>query len=327
MRAWRFHEFGDIKNLILENIDSPEPAEGEALVRVDFAALNPADRFLVQRQYPRPGTPPFSVGRDCCATVMQVHPGSRFKAGDAVILLRSDVGVSRTGTLAEQVCIPEEALAPLPEGWSKEEGAAGPLVMLTAWQALVDRGGLQAGETVLITGASGGVGTAAIPLAKGLGAKVVALSSTESKWPILKELGADIVINSRAEDVEQQVKDALEGGRVDLVVENLGGPYLQKCINMIGLHGRISVVGLLAGLKSEITVGLLIFKCIKIQGLNVATYTEAESQEAWKQIVLTLEKVGQRPMIDKVFPMDQVQEAFAHLAGGPMGKVLVDAQH
>lgn len=326
MRAWRFHSFDGIKTMTLDETPTPEPAAGEALIRVEFAALNPADNFLMQGKYPRPGKPPYSVGRDGVGTVEKCGPGCTLAPGARVIVLRSDVGVSRPGTLAEYVCVPEASLAPLPAGWTPQEGAAGPLVHLTAWQALVDRGGLTAGQTVLINGASGGVGSAAIVQAKALGANVVALSGARDKWPKLKELGADIIVDTRAEDMEHQVKQALGGGRVDLVIENLGGPYLQKSINLVGVNGRICVIGLLAGFTSEVVLGHLIFKCISIHGLNVGAYTAAESQAAWAKIVETLDKAGQRPLIDRVFPMAECHEAFAHLAAGPVGKVLLDIQ-
>jgi len=301
----------------------PEPGAGEALLKLSHAALNPADRYMVQGQYPRPAPRPFSVGRDGAGVVAQAAPGGRFKEGDAVIVLRSDLGVSRTGTLAEYVAVPEEALAPLPAGWSMAEGAAGPLVHLTAWMALKLRGGVEAGETVLITGASGGVGSAAIVQAKALGARVVALSGSPEKWPTLESLGADAVVDSRGDDMEERVKSSLEGGRVDLVVENLGGPFLQRCVNLAGVNGRICVIGLLAGLKAELTVGLLIFKCIRIEGMNVGAYTEAASQEAWRDIVGVLDGAGQRPLIDSVYGFDDVQAAFGQLATGPVGKVVI----
>ncbi len=326
MRAWRFHEFGAIENLVLEEVGIPVPNKDEVLLKLNFAALNPADHFLIKGQYPRPGTPPFSVGRDGCGTVVEAPADSRFFIGDKVIVLRSDLGVSRSGTLAEYVCCPEESLAPLPGGWRDEEGAAGPLVFLTAWQALVDRGRLKAGETVLINGASGGVGSAAILLAKALGAKVVALSGSEKKWPSLHDLGADMVVDSRSKHLEQEVKGALGGGRVDLVIENLGGPFLQKSINLVSVNGRICVIGLLAGFQSEITVGHLIFKCIEIHGLNVGAYTAAESQMAWKKIVAALDDAKQRPIIDSKFPLGKVQEAFAKLGEGPLGKVVINCQ-
>lgn len=323
MRAWRFHESGDIESLRLDTVPDPEPGPGEALIKITYAALNPADRYLILGQYPRSAPPPFTVGRDACGEVVRASEGSRFKAGDAVVLLRSDIGISEPGTLAEWVAIPEDCLAPLPPDWSAEEGAAGPLVLLTAWQALVDRGDLQAGETVLITGASGGVGTAAIPLAKGLGAKVVALSGSEAKWEALRNLGADIVIDSQLDGLEKRVKEALAGDKVQMVVENLGGPYLEKCARIAALNGRIMVIGLLAGLAAEITVGLLIHKCLRIQGLSVSSYSNESAQAAWTGIVDTLAKSGKRPPIDAIFSFDEVPAAFARLAQGPLGKVVV----
>ncbi len=242
MKIWRFHQFGPIKNLQIEDVPDPEPGPGEALVRVAYAALNPADRYLVSGKYPRPGKPPFAVGRDGSGIIEKVGAGSRFKPGDAVVLLRSEIGVQRDGTLAELVVVPEVSLAPLPAGWSMEEGAAGPLVLLTAWQALMTEGQLQPGQTVLVTGASGGVGTAALMLAKSHGARVVALSRSDRKRARLLELGADFAFDPDDPDLVKVVQAALGGGRCDVVVENLGGPYLQKSIYLTGFKGRICVV-------------------------------------------------------------------------------------
>ncbi len=323
MKSWRFHEFGDIANLQLEEIPVPEPAPGEALVKLHYASLNPADAFLVMGKYPRPGKPPFAVGRDGCGVIEKPGQSGRFKAGDTVVVLRSDIGVTREGTLAGYVAAPEECLAPLPDGWKEEEGAAAPLVCLTAWQALVGVGGLEAGQTALITGASGGVGTAAILLAKAMGAKAVALSRSPEKRARLEAIGADFALDASIDGLEERVKEALDGGRVDVVVENLGGPYLQASINLCREQGRIAQVGLLAGLKSEILVGSVLFKRVRIEGVAVGAYTPAESQETWQHIVALLDAAGTRPLVDKVFPMDAVQEAFAYLARGPLGKVLV----
>lgn len=323
MKSWRFHEFGNIANLKLEETPKPVAGDGEALLRVQFAAINPADRYLVQGQYPTPAKPPFAVGRDGCG-IVETSSGE-FQPGDHVILLRSSIGVEREGTLAEYVAVPEASLAPLPDGWSPEEGAAGPLVFLTAWQALVTDGALREGETVMVTGASGGVGTAAVILAKALGAKVVALSRSEAKRQRLIELGADFVVDSASENLGKSIKSALDGGRVDLVVENLGGPHIQHSLEVLAKKGRINVVGLLTGLMSEVQVALLLFKRAVIRGISVGDFTEQEAQEAWRGIVATLDKAGQRPVVDRVFAFTEVQEAFAHMAKGPMGKVLVAA--
>ena len=327
MKAWRFHEFGKIENLKLEDVTVAEPDDDEALVKLEYASLNPADRFLVMGRYPRPGTPPFSVGRDGCGTIQTPAHGGRFKKGDRVIILRSQIGITRDGTLAQYVTVPEESLAPLPGGWSAQEGAAGPLVQLTAWQALVDEGNCSEGKTVLVTGASGGVGTAAVMQAKALGARVVALSRSEEKRGRLKELGADLVYDTDDPDLVDHVVEGLDGGRCDIVVENLAGPFLQKSINLTGYRGRICVMGLLAGLKSEIVIGSFMFKRIHIVGIAVGSYTPPDAQAAWAKIVETLDGAGKRPLVDRVFSLEEVQEGFAHLDKGPMGKVLIGPMH
>lgn len=325
MRAWKFDSFGSLEQLRLIECDEPKPAPGEALVKLEFAALNPADYFLIQGKYPRPGTPPFSVGRDGCGIVE--HSAGRFEKGDRVVVLRSDIGVTRDGTLAEFVTIPEESLAPAPAGWSPEESAAAPLVHLTAWRALVLQGEVDATKTVLVTGASGGVGTAAVQQAKALGARVVALSRSDTKRQALRDLGADIVLDSAIDGLADRVKDALEGGRVDIVVENLAGPYLKSSLDVLAERGRILIVGLLAGLKSEFVVGTLIFKQARIEGVQVGAYRPEEAQESWTNLVEKLEQASMRPVVDKIFPMAETLDAFEYLQGGPLGKVLIDVRN
>jgi NADPH2:quinone reductase len=324
MRAWLFHEPGDIANLVMEDVDLPMIKQGEVLVELECAALNPADRYLVQGQYPRAGTPPFTPGRDGAGTVIEAGPGSRFRIGDKVVLLGGGLtGVSLPGTLAEYCPMPEAWLAPMPQGWEFEEAAAGSLTSLTAWRALVVCGELKPGETVLVTGASGGVGVAVVFLAKALGAQVIALSRSEEKRKKLIGLGADAAIDSDSPNLEREVRAAAGDTPVSLVVENLGGPYLEKCVRMVAPGGRIMVVGLLADLKATVTVGLLIHKNIRIEGMSVANYKPEEAQAAWKKIVELYQRSHHRPVISREFFFEDVQKAFAHLQEGPMGKVVV----
>jgi len=324
MRAWLFHEPGDIANLVMEEVDLPMINQGEVLVELECAALNPADRYLVQGQYPRAGTPPFTPGRDGAGTVIEVGHNSKFRMGDKVVLLGGGLtGVSLPGTLAEYCPMPEAWLAPMPQGWEFEEAAAGSLTNLTAWRALVVCGGLKQGETVLVTGASGGVGVAAVFLAKALGANVIALSRSEEKRQKLIGLGADAAIDTDSPNLEREVRAAAGDTPLSLVVENLGGPYLEKCVRMVAPEGRIMVVGLLADLKATVTVGLLIHKNIRIEGLSVANYKPEEAQTAWKKIVELYQRSHHRPVISREFFFEDVQKAFAHLQEGPMGKVVV----
>ena len=323
MRAWRFHEAGDIHNLLLEETEAPNTGPGETSVRLKCAALNPADRYLVQGQYPRAGAPPFTPGRDGAGTVVRAAEKSRFKAGDKVCILGGLTGISRQGTLAEECAVPDEWLAPVPEGWTCEQAAAAPLVHLTAWRALKVCGELEAGETVLITGASGGVGTASIFLAKSLGAHVIALSRDSEKRKALEALGADVVLDSAAEDLEREVKKVSGDRGVTLTVENLGGPFLEKCVRMSAPHGRILVVGLLADLKAEVSVALLIHKNLRLQGLSVSAFTSEEAQNAWKGVLECYARCSKRPIISRIFPMGEVQEAFEHMKEGHLGKVVI----
>ena len=324
MRAWRFHDFGDIANYGIEDVAEPEPGDGEVLIRLRYASLNPADRLLIEGKYPGAGDLPLTVGRDGSGTVEKSGEGSRFKAGDEVIVLRSEIGITRQGTLAEFVAAPESVVAHLPKGWTMEEGAAAPLVYLTAWKALVVQGGLRKGQSVLVTGASGGVGIASVQLAKALGAKVIALSRSEEKRRRLEELGADAALDDGASDLSQKVRAALGGKGPDVVIENLGGARLDQHIGIANLNARVMVIGLLAGRISEINLGQVLFKQVRIEGLHVGKLVPTQAQDAWRRIVDTLGAAGARPIVDKIFPMGQVQEAFEHLAGEHMGKVLVE---
>ncbi len=324
MHAWRFHEFGDIANYGLEEVAEPEPGDGEVLIRLRHASLNPADRLLIEGKYPGAGDLPLTVGRDGSGTVEKSGEGSRFEVGDEVIVLRSEIGITRQGTLAEFAAVPEPVVARLPKGWSMEEGAAAPLVYLTAWKALVVQGGLRKGQSVLVTGASGGVGIASVQLAKALGAKVIALSRSEEKRRRLVELGADVALDDGAPDLSKKVRAALGGKGPDMVIENLGGARLDEHIGMANLNARLMVIGLLGGRMAEINLGQVLFKQVRIEGVHVGKLVPAQAQDAWRRIVDTLGTAGARPIIDKIFPMDQVQEAFEHLAGGHMGKVLVE---
>jgi NADPH2:quinone reductase len=323
MRAWRFHDFGDLSNYRLEDVERPIPTPGEVLVRLEFASLNPADRLLIEGRYPGAGKPPLTVGRDGSGIVEDPGASARFKRGDAVLVLRSEIGITRQGTLAEYVAVPEEVLAPVPEGWSMEEAAAAPLVYLTAWKALVSQGRLKPGENVLVTGASGGVGIAAVQLGHALGAQVVALTRDPAKGDRLLALGADVTLNDSAGDLAAQVKKACGGAGPDLVIEHLGGARLHEHVAMLNMNGRVMVIGLLAGRKSELDMGQVLFKQARIEGVHVGQFAPAEAQTAWTAVVNTLGKAGARPVLDKVFGMDEVHEAFARLTGGHLGKVLV----
>ena len=217
MKSWRFHEFGTIKNLKMEDIEIPEPAEDEALVKMEYAGLNPADKFLIMGLYKGAGTPPFSVGRDGCGIIIKPGSSGRFKEGDKVVCLRSIIGITREGTLAEYVTVPEAHLALLPDWWTPQDGAAGTHVLLTTWQALSLAASLKPGEKVVINGASGGIGIGAMILSRALGATTITLSRSREKQEKLLEMGADYAFDTWDKEIVSKVREL---GGADVIIEN-----------------------------------------------------------------------------------------------------------
>jgi NADPH2:quinone reductase len=325
MRAWLMDGYEGVERLRLGEVPDPEPGPGEALLRIHYAALNPADAFLAQAQYPAKPALPHILGRDGAGEVIAVGPGvDTVKPGDIAGILRCEAGIERWGTFAEKTLVPAASLARVPEGWSEEQMAAAPLVYLTAWQALVQWGGIPSpGEVLLVTGASGGVGVAAVMLGRSMGMTVVALSRSPQKALRLRELGADHVFDPSAPDLKKQIQAALNGRRVDLVVDSVAGPLFNTVLNLLGYGGRISTVGRSGGVVPEFNTAALFFRRIRIGGVSVGDYTPEGAQAAWAEIVRRLNQSGQRPVIDSVFPFEDLKQAFRRLAEGPMGKVLV----
>lgn len=317
--------FEGVERLRLGEAPDPAPGEGEALLRIHYAALNPADAFLAQAQYPAKPALPHILGRDGVGEVLAVGPGVEdVKPGQVVGILRCEAGIERWGTFAEKTVVPAASLSRVPEGWSEPETAAAPLVYLTAWQALVQWGGIPTpGEVLLVTGASGGVGVAAVMLGHSLGMTVVALSRSAEKRRRLKELGASHVFDPSAADLKQQVLASLDGKRVDLVVDSVAGPLFHTVLGLLGYGGRISAVGRSGGVVPDFNTASLFFRRIRIGGVAVGDYTAEGAQAAWAEIVRRLNRIHQRPVIDSVYPFEDLKQAFRRLAEGPMGKVLL----
>ena len=324
MKAWLIDGYDGIDKLRLADHPAPTPGEGEVVLRLRLAALNPADYYLAEGQYPAKPRFPHILGRDGLGVVEAVGPGvTDVRPGDERIILRGDTGVDLPGTFAERVTVPAARLAPKPDGWSDEEAACASLVYLTAWQALSQFGPLPENQTVLVTGASGGVGTATVQLAKALGHTVVALSRSEEKQARLREIGADVTLNPSAPDLGKRIKAALNGGRVDLAVDQIGGEEFNEILGTLGMHGRIACVGRLAGPVPNFNTASLFFRRIQIMGVGVYAYSAEAAQAAWREIVATLAKTGARPLVDSTFPFEQLPQAFARLKQGPMGKVVL----
>ena len=323
MKAWLLAERSGLGALRLAEVPDPAPGDGDVIVDLEFAALNPADRYHSQGQYPGDPPMPHVLGRDGIGVISALGKGvHQFKVGQRVVIIRGDTGVHRWGTFAERVAVSADSIAPPPEAWTIEQSACAALVYITAHQALLQWGEL-APSVVLITGASGGVGVASIQLAKALGHVVVAASRGSAKREVLTELGADHVVDVSDSKWPGKLKQALNPRRVDLVVENIGGPGFVQVLETLGPWGKVSVVGMLAGPVPQFNLASLFFRRLRVGGVAISTNTPQESRAAWDASVRMLDKIGARPAVDRVFAFEQLPQAFERLEEGPIGKVLL----
>ena len=296
----------------------------EVLVEIRTVGLNPADNFQIEGRYPGGPKPPFIPGRDACGVVIQGDSLGRWKTGDAVITLQSSTTDLQAGTLCQKQWIAAENLARKPVGWSDTEAGAAPLVFLTAWKALFGLGALQAGQSVVVTGASGGVGLACVQLANAFGATVVALSRSEEKRRHLREVGAKHTFAPEDPHLKEKICDAIGAKGVSLVVENVGGQSLATSIHLLGVHGRVSVVGVLAGVESVIPIPALMFKRASIQGVLVTDDSPEQAQNSWTDIVGLMDRERIRPIVCSTYPMESVATAFEQLRSDVFGKIVVE---
>jgi len=324
MRAWLLDDLTGIGGLRWAELPDPVPQAGEVILRVHYASLNPADRYLAERQYPANPPLPHILGRDGMGAVERLGPGvTLLRPGDRRVLLRGEAGVTRPGTFAERVAVPVDSLVEIPAGWSEPEAACATLVYLTAYQALTMWGALPPDSLVLVTGASGGVGVAAVQLARAMGHQVIALSRSEGKSRRLRELGACATFDPKNSDWPRSARAAIAPRRIDLAIDNIGGKLLPEVINLLGDLGKVSAVGRLAGPVPEFNTATLFFRRIRIGGVALGAWTNAESRAAWEQVLRLLAATNSRPLVDSVLPFADLPKAFERLAQGPMGKVVV----
>jgi NADPH2:quinone reductase len=325
MRAWLMEtKDGGVDKLRLADAPDPRAAAGEVVLEVRYAALNPADRYLSEAQYPARPPLPHVLGRDGVGVVTDVDSSiTDINTGDRFAVLRGDVGISRWGTFAERVAVPVESLVPIPPGWTEQEAAGATLVYLTAYQAITQWPDLPQRAAVLVTGASGGVGVATAQLASALGHTVIGLSRDPAKAKRVTELGARATFDPEDQNWRKAVKELLGGKGIDLAVDNIGGTLFPDVIETLGQNGRVSVVGRLAGPVPQFNTATLFFRRLRIGGVAVGTYTNPQARVAWAEILQLLARTGAKPLVDSVFPFEELRKAFERLARGPMGKVLL----
>jgi len=326
MRAWLLPKQEGLEAMRLDEVPDPRPGPGEVLVGVHYASLNPADRYLAENQYPARPSFPHVLGRDGVGEVLAIGPGvASHTGGELRLLLSRGTGATKWGTFAEKVVVPAESLAPVPEGWSEAQAAAGPLAYLTALQALTQWGELPP-SVVLVTGASGGVGVACLHLGKALGHTLAALSRKPEKAERLKAEGADVVLSPDDPGWSKALREKLGGRKVDLAVDHIGGKLLPQVIESLGMNGKVSLVGRLAGPVPEFNTATLFFRRLRLGGVALTSWSGAEIREGWARVLELLARRGARPVVDRVFPFEQLPAAFRRLAEGPLGKVVLEVR-
>ncbi len=315
MKAVRIHEDGGPEVLRYEDAPEPEPGEGDVLVELRAASLNHLDVWV------RKGLPsvpkPRILGADGAGVIagtderVVINPG--IEHGGRI----SVVGEHMNGTHAELIAVPREYVHPIPGDLTFEEAAAFPLVFETAYRMLVTRANLQAGEWVLVWGIGGGVATAAMAIAKALGAHVIATSSSDAKLARARELGADETVNHESEDVPARVRETTGGG-AHVVVEHVGEATWSRSLNSARQEGRIVVCGATSGPNPPAALHRVWWKQLAILGSTMGT--RADFQGAYDLIA-----AGKaRPVVDEVFPLAEARAAHERLeAGEQLGKIVL----
>src|SRR5204862_7087961 len=271
MKAVLCKQYGPPESLVIEELPSPTAGPGEVVVSVKAASLNFPDVLIIQNKYQFKPPLPFTPGSEMSGLVKEVGADVKgFKPGDRVIAFTT------YGAFAEEVKVDAGRLVPIPEGMDYNSAAAFLLTYGTSDHALRDRGALKAGETLLVLGAAGGVGIAAIEIGKALGARVIACASSAEKLEVCRQHGADETINYATEDLRQRIKDLTDGKGIDVIYDSVGGPYTEPAFRSIAWRGRLLLIGFAAGEIPKLPLNLALLKGASIVGVFWGDFTRRE---------------------------------------------------
>jgi NADPH2:quinone reductase len=322
MKAVLCKAFGPPESLVVEDVPSPKPGAGEVVVSVCAASVNFPDVLIIQNKYQFKPPLPFSPGSELAGVVKEAGPGvEAFKAGDRVIAFTT------YGAFAEEVKTDASRLLPLPAKMSFEEGAAFLLTYATSDHALRDRGALKAGETLLVLGAAGGVGIAAIEIGVALGARVIACASADDKLAVCRQHGAHETINYATEDLRERIKALTDGKGVDVVYDPVGGPYSEPAFRSIAWRGRFLVVGFAAGEIPKLPLNLALLKGASIVGVFWGDFARREPRafaESVAQLGRWYSEGRLKPHVSATFPLERAVDALKQMAARQVkGKVVL----
>src|SRR3954470_2565120 len=312
MKAVVCKQYGPPESLVLEELASPRPAGGEVVVSVKAASVNFPDVLIIQNKYQFKPPLPFSPGSELAGVVKEVGGGvSAFRPGDRVMAFTT------YGAFSEEVKTEASRLLPMPDRMDFITGAAFVLTYGTSDHALRDRGALKAGETLLVLGAAGGVGLAAIEIGKALGARVIAGASSEEKLAVCRSHGADAAIDYAKEDLRERIKALTDGRGVDVVYDPVGGPYSEPAFRSLAWRGRLLVVGFAAGEIPKLPLNLALLKGAWVLGAFGGDFARREPQ----RFRASVEQLGRwyregklRPHVSQTLPLAQAADAIRLLA-------------
>jgi NADPH:quinone reductase-like Zn-dependent oxidoreductase len=315
-------QFGAPEQMSLEDLPTPEPGPGEVLIDAHAIGVNFPDLLVIGGTYQILPEPPFSPGKEVAGVVGAVGPGVESpKVGERVM------AQVEHGAYREQVLAEANNVTVLPENVGYEAGAAFGLGYLTVYFGLVRRARLEPGEWVLVTGASGGVGSAGVQLAKALGARVIAVGRTKDKRDFALERGADHAIGTESEDFKVRVMELTDGHGADVVLESVGGELFRSCMRAIAWEGRLVVIGFAGGEIPTVKAGHVLVKNIDLIGVQSSDYREREPEsfrEAQEELLglLTHGKIGVQ--VTATYPLEAAAEALEEIRDGRVrGKVVL----
>jgi len=299
--------YGPPESLVIEDVPSPVPGRGDVVVSVRAASVNFPDTLIIQNKYQTKPPLPFSPGSECAGVVKAIGEGvTRVHPGDPVM------AVTTYGSFAEEVMTPDSRVLEIPRGMDFVTASAFTLTYGTSAHALVDRGELKAGETLLVLGASGGVGIAAIEIGKALGAKVIACASTADKLDTCEQHGADELINYTTQDLRERIKGITNGEGADVVYDAVGGPYSEPALRSTRWRGRFLVVGFASGEIPKIPLNLTLLKGCSIVGVYWGDFVKREPARfaaVMKQLGEWYQAGKLRPYVSETMPLERAAEA------------------
>ena len=322
MKAVVCKQYGPPESLVYEELPSPKPGAGEVVISVKAASVNFPDVLIIQNKYQFKPPLPFSPGSELAGVVKEVGSGvTAFRPGDRVMAFTT------YGAFSEEVKTEAARLLPLPEKMDFVTGAAFVLTYGTSDHALRDRAALKAGETLLVLGAAGGVGLAAIEIGKALGARVIACASSDDKLAVCREHGADEGINYASEDLRERIKALTDGRGIDVVYDAVGGPYTEPAFRSLAWRGRLLVVGFAAGDIPKLPLNLPLLKGASVVGVFWGDFARREPKEfaaSMKQLGRWYAEGRLKPHVSQTLPLARAADAIKLLASRQAkGKVVV----